>query len=214
MEHDYAPNFIRAIENPLKPLAETFLAEQACLLKLTSKKDTVLDAGCGAGRLARFLSPHVRQMVCIDNNKEMLLYNMQRYGGMLNITCTFGGPLRTGFPPATFDLTFSTYNWIGSIEKKDRQQLVNEMVRITKEGGKVLNITWKRDEKTTDLLKQYYPSIGIDIHSISEERTITSKGVFERLSYEEVKEYYEKAGLKDIQVIEVGPMWVGVIGTK
>ena len=88
------------------------------------------------------------------------------------------------------------------------------MARVTKKGGKVVNITWKDDMKTTRFLQKYYPSIGIEIININALRTITSKGIFERLSKMELEVYYEKAGIHSFEFKEINPLWMAIVGTR
>lgn len=214
MGRDYLFNYLMAVDSPLPELSKTFAAEFELLKSLMRKDSLVLDVGCGVGRPAKDLAPYVKRMVCMDNDKDMLLHAMSRCQNIKGLEFSFGEGTRMDFPPGTFDVVFSTYNLIGSVERRDQQPLVDEMVRVCQKGGKVLTITWKNDDVTTDFLKKYYPSIGIDIHSINSSRTITSKGVFERVSNAELMQYHEKAGLVDLKFIEIGPVWIGIIGTK
>ena len=68
--------------------------------------------------------------------------------------------------------------------------------------------------KIIEVIKKYYPSIGIGIAEADESKTITSKGTFGRISKNELLEYYTVANLKDIKFTDVGPVWMAIIGTK
>lgn len=214
MGHNYLYNYLMAIDKPLVELAKTFAAEFEFLRSQMKPNSIVLDVGCGVGRPSKDLAPYCERLVCMDNDKDMLLHAMSRCGSVKHLELVFGEAARMDFPANTFDVVFSTYNFIGTVERRDQKPIIDEMVRVAKKGGKVINTTWKNDDFTTDFLKRYYPSIGIDVLSISTSRTITSKGVFERLSNDELLQYYEGAGLKDVEFVEIGPVWVGVVGTK
>lgn len=214
MSTPYVHEYLRAIDHPLRLLGETFRAEYDFLLTQISKKSVVLDVGCGAGRPSKDLAPFCQKIVCLDNDKEMLSYAMQRSVGVSNISFEFGEAAAMDFPNESFDFTFATYNLIGSVSFVERAKIVSEMLRVTKKGGKVLFVTWKDDVSTTEFLKKYYPSIGINVISISSSRTETTKGTFDRLSLNDLKKYAEDAGLKNIREVELGPVWYGVLGTK
>ena len=83
-----------------------------------------------------------------------------------------------------------------------------------KNNSKIINITWKNNKETTEFLKKYYPSIGIEIIESDHFKTITSKGTFERISKKELLKYYASANLKNIEVVNIGPVWIAIIGIK
>lgn len=214
MDKDYVENYLQAISKPLPELDKTFDAELAFLIKNSKKDNTVLDAGCGAGRPADKFSSYVKKIIGIDNDKKMLDIAKQRCQKISNIEFQEKDALSTGFPNDFFDLTYGTYNLIGSLAKENRQKLIDEMARITKKGCKIINITWKDDKETTLFLKKYYPSIGIKILESDDNKTVTSKGVFERISRKELLEYYKNASLKNINFYSIGPVWLAITGTR
>lgn len=214
MTEDYVQNYIQAIENPLPELKATFDKELEVLKDYADENSVVLDVGCGAGRPADLFSKFVKKIICVDNDKKMLLVAKERCKDCDNVEILEDDALSLNFPESSFDLVYATYNLIGSIEKSERQKLVDEMKRVAKNGTKIINMTWKNSKETTDFIKKYYPAIGIEIIEANEKKTVTSKGVFERVSKEELLEYYTSADLNDIKFIEVGPVWTAIIGTK
>lgn len=214
MAEDYVQNYIQAIENPLPELKNTFDKELEILKNNSDKNSVVLDVGCGAGRPADLLSKFAKKIVCIDNDKKMLNVAKERCKKIDNVEILEGDALNISFPDKSFDLVYATYNLVGSLKKSKRQKLIDEMKRVAKKYTKIINITWKDNKETTDFLKRYYPSIGIDIINANESKTITSKGIFERVSKKELFEYYTSANLKNIEFVEVGVVWIAVIGVK
>lgn len=211
---DYLKNYLQAINNPLPALKKTFLAELDFLKKTVGGRASLLDVGCGAGRPAVDVAAFAGQIVGIDKDSRMLDLANERLGNLKNVRFVKDDALNMSFTAKTFDVSFSTYNLIGTFKKSERQRAVNEMTRVTKPNGKVVTITWKRDKTATDFLKEYYPSIGIEVFEIDKDKSITSKGTFERLSEKELAEYYKKAGLQDLSFEEIGPVWYAVVGTK
>jgi len=214
MSENYVQNYICAIENPLPEMVDTFHEELEMLKNHCNKDSIVLDVGSGAGRPANMLSEYVKKIVCIDNDEKMLLAAKERYGDSANIDFLNEDALALTFPNDSFDLAYATYNLVGWLKKSERQQLIDEMRRVAKEGTRIINLTWKDDKETTEFLKRYYPAIGVDIIEADEGKTVTSKGVIERISKDELLEYYKGAELKDINFIEVNPVWVAIVGTK
>ena len=214
MVEDYVQNYIQAVDNPLPELKNTYDRELELLKTYTDQQSTILDVGCGAGRPANSLSEFVEKVVCIDKDDKMLQIAKERCKKTSNIEFLQDDARNLSFPDDTYDLVFATYNLIGSLQKPDRPNLVEEMRRVAKNNAKIINITWKNNKDTTAFLEKYYPSIGIDIISIDKSKVITSKGTFERLSKEELKDYYTSANLKNIEFVSVGPVWTGIIGAK
>jgi ubiquinone/menaquinone biosynthesis C-methylase UbiE len=214
MSEDYVQNYIQAIDRPLPELEKTFEKELEVLKIYSNLNSIVLDVGCGAGRPADLFSKFVKKIVCVDNDKKMILEARKRCEDFKNIEILEGDALNLNFPDNSFDFVYATYNLIGSLKKDERQKHVDEMKRVAKPGDKIIDITWKGDKETTEFLKKYYPSIGIEIIESNDTKTITSKGTFERISGEELLGYYKSANLKDIKFVEVDPVWIAIIGTK
>jgi ubiquinone/menaquinone biosynthesis C-methylase UbiE len=218
VESDYLENYLDAIKNPLSELRQTFDAELDFLKKHLSNDCLVLDLGCGIGRPTIDLAKYSKKIVGIDSDSRMLgiASKEAEEKDVSNLEFLEKDVLKTGFPDGSFGVTYATYNLIGSLDndKGAIQDLVNEMARITKKGGKIINITWKDDDFTTEFLKKYYPSIDIDILEISDDATKTSKGEFKRFTRDELRGYYECAGLNEIEFCDIGLVWIAVVGKK
>ena len=211
MIQDYVKNYINAINDPLPEMKVTFTAEFNFLRQYIKPNYTILDVGCGAGRPAGALASLCKKIIGIDNDSKMLSEAKKRCS---NIEIINGNALNMKFKDNTFDLVYTTYNLVGCLKKSERQNLINEMKRVVKPTSKIINIVWKNDKNTTAFLSKYYPSIGIDILKINEAKTITSTGVFERISRDELLGYYKAAGINEIKFLGVGPVWLAIIGSK
>lgn len=210
----YFLNYIKAVDNPLPELKETFDAELELLKNLANTNSVVLDVGCGVGRPADKLAKFVKKIVAIDNNEQMREEAKLRCGDISNIEISEEDALSMNFSDNTFDLAYATYNLVGSVNENDRQNLINEMRRVVKVGGLVINFTWKNDDVATNFLKRYYPSIGIKILDITNKKTITSEGEFARISKAELENYYNESGLTNIVFKDINPVWTAIIGKK
>lgn len=207
---DYVQNYLHAIRNPLPEMRSAFEAELS-LLERYAANGVVLDMGCGAGRPAIALSACAKIVIGIDNDPRMLAATLgtEYYR---NLLLRFADALDTPFLDRTFDLTYATYNLIGSIPVEQRQGLVNEMARVTRKKGQVITITWKDDGQTTDFLRRYYPSIGIELLDIDGQRAVTSKGTFDKVPEVELRRYYRTSGIAVAEVLDVGPVWKAIVG--
>lgn len=216
---NYFQNYMKAIINPLPELRRTFDAEKDYLVKALQNNEecaNVLDVGCGIGRPLYDLAkrfPSV-QFFGIENDSKMLAEALRNTSGIMNINIKQANALNTKFPSNHFSFTYSTFNLIGSIGLEQRIFLLKEKKRITKPGSHITTITWNKNDDTTEFLQKYYTAIGITIHDISNNRTITNKGTFYRFGKEELEETYNKAGLTNQQFIEIGDLWLAIEGEK
>ena len=214
MDKKYFKNYLKAIDKPLPELKETFKQELKFLKKRINKNLIVLDVGCGAGRPAKDLSKDSKKIFAIDNDLKMLKEAVKRCKKIKNIYFKKSNALKTNFQNNIFDLTYSTYNLVGSLPKSKRQKFIKEMVRVTKKGGLIVNFTWTNNKITKDFLKKYYPYIGIKIIRIDNKTTLTDRGTFAKISRKELSSYYKSAGLREIKFFKIGKTWTAIKGTK
>ena len=210
---EYFPNYLKAIENPPSKLRKTFESEVELLKKFMDSNSDVLDVGCGAGRPAATLASEVNKIVAIDISERMLAAAKKKVAGVENVEVRHMDAFSMSFPDNKFNLVYATYNLIGSLSADKRGRLVKEMARVVKNDGIIITITWKTGKTTTDFLRNYYPSIGIEVEDISAEEVVTSKGKFARVSENEMESLYRNAGLVS-EFRNVGPLWKAAVGGK
>jgi 2-polyprenyl-6-hydroxyphenyl methylase/3-demethylubiquinone-9 3-methyltransferase len=119
-----------------------------------SPDDTILELGCGYGRVLREIAPHVRRIYGIDTSLPSL-HLVRRYadgwpiihdGSGFRPTINGGPPtcylaamdaINLAFPDKTFDLVFCIQNGISAFHV-DQVKLIAEALRVTRKGGRVL----------------------------------------------------------------------------
>lgn len=108
------------------------------VLKKVSKKDIVLDLGCGYGRVIPQLKQKTRNVIGVDISLSNLIYGLSSISScnMLNMDA-----INLGFKDHTFDLVICIQNGISAFNVNKRE-LIQETIRITKFGGKVLFSTY------------------------------------------------------------------------
>jgi ubiquinone/menaquinone biosynthesis C-methylase UbiE len=100
---------------------------------------TVLDIGCGTGVVDRWLVRHTNgknRIIGVDINRYLLQESMalaRKEGLEGAIDFREGSAEALPFPDNSFDVTMS----VTVIEEVDAKQMLAEMVRVTKPGGKV-----------------------------------------------------------------------------
>jgi SAM-dependent methyltransferase len=104
---------------------------------LSGEKDgSVLNIGCGIGRVDLYLAPHVRELCAIDVSGEMLARAKERLRGCPNVRFLEVGnrDFLAAFADGTMDLVFS-YLVLQHLEKEDAVKYMREAARVLKPGG-------------------------------------------------------------------------------
>jgi ubiquinone/menaquinone biosynthesis C-methylase UbiE len=115
---------------------------QNCLRNLLelariSRRDEVLEIGCGVGRVGRELAQHCKSWTGSDVSVRMLAYAEERLKGIDNVRLV---PLRRGglseFKENSFDVVFAT-NMLGHLDEIERWRYVEEAFRVMRPGGRL-----------------------------------------------------------------------------
>lgn len=233
----YTQHYLRGqqFQDPL--LQATFNAEIDFLLKkfLECNAQSALEVGCGNGRTLRRLAPRIHStkgeytlsahLWGVDIDPELIrladiVTDMFNWPGAVEMYSAQDAR-KTNFVDGQFDLSFSTHNTLGELDRlDDRYKIIGEMARVTRPGGLVTNITWKRDDTTTEFLREYYPAIGFEIVDLTSGRTVVkSKETGEQYEFVRIHpgglEFtYSRYNLTDFSTEEVGPLMVAVTAKK
>ena len=129
---------LRACYGLAPPRVKAYLeAELDFVLRKTSSSMTVLELGCGYGRVLRRILPHIHAVVGIDTSFPSL--RMARdslcHNGSLHLAQM--DAVQPGFHDRAFDLTICIQNGISAFGV-DQQRLFGEAARVTRSGGIVL----------------------------------------------------------------------------
>lgn len=112
-------------------------AEISFVLDKIHNEETVLDLGCGYGRISIRLIEKTNRVVGIDISRENISFAKELYGNKSGLEFYVMDALKLGFPDNVFDITLCLQNGISAfgIEPKE---LLKESLRVTKEGGILL----------------------------------------------------------------------------
>ena len=99
-------------------------------------EDTVLEIGCGVGRVGRVLSPFVKEWIGCDVSANMLRLAGRRLLGLPNVRLVeISGYDLQPVPDASVDVVYTTVVFM-HLEEWDRYNYVLEAKRVLKPGGR------------------------------------------------------------------------------
>lgn len=116
-------------------------AELSFVLGNTSQEMTVLELGCGYGRVLSRLYGSVRRLVGADTSRASLALACKELSGKTAIHLAAMNAVSTGFRSGSFDLTLCIQNGVSAFHV-DQAALFREAVRITRKSGLLLFSTY------------------------------------------------------------------------
>lgn len=111
-------------------------ADAERMAPLFGPRDTVLDLGCGIGRVARYVSPLCRRLWAVDASGSMLALAGERLAGLTNVEyarCT--GTAIPDLPNDCVDFAYSLIT-LQHLEREDAFALLRELRRLVRRGGR------------------------------------------------------------------------------
>lgn len=110
--------------------------------------DVVVDIGGGTGRLAQYICNSCKRVYVLDESEKML--SMVKQGE--NLICIRGNALKTPFEDDSVDIVVLSDVFHHIKEQKD---LIVEINRILKYGGKIVLLDFNRKHIKTKLLRAF-----------------------------------------------------------
>jgi len=99
--------------------------------------DTVLELGCGYGRVLEKLSLKAKMVVGLDNSHSSLELAKKLLRGIPNCHLFQMNALALGFQDRIFEVVICIQNGISAF-KVNQRDLIGESIRVTKAGGTIL----------------------------------------------------------------------------
>ena len=99
--------------------------------------DTVLELGCGYGRIMAGLAGKAGRIIGIDTSRASLAAGRKHLASLSNCPLLQADAVRLPFPGRSFDTVLCLQNGISAFHV-DPERLIEESVRVTKPGGTVL----------------------------------------------------------------------------
>lgn len=106
--------------------------------QLVEPTDTVLDLGCGIGRVTRYVAPLCREIWAVDASETMLEYAKKRLADIPNVRFVQGaGASLPDVPSESIDVAYSVLT-LQHVEREHAFLLLRELRRILKPGGRAI----------------------------------------------------------------------------
>jgi demethylmenaquinone methyltransferase / 2-methoxy-6-polyprenyl-1,4-benzoquinol methylase len=187
---------------------------KACDLLQLQPGHQVLDVCTGTGDLLPRLAQRVAnqgQVIGLDFSEEMLEVGRKRFTDLSNIQWQQGDAMALPFEDNTFDGAIVSF---GLRNVSDIQKTVNEMARVVKPGGWVVNLD-TNPKPAMPGFKLYFsmlmPMIGQLFSMDKKAYQYLSESTWHFLTPEELGAIFQQAGLTHVQVL---PLSMGAVSIQ
>jgi ubiquinone/menaquinone biosynthesis C-methylase UbiE len=110
--------------------------DAARLTPFISRTDTVLDLGCGIGRVTRYVAPLCREIWAVDVSETMLRFARERLAQLPNVRFLVGrGTALPELETGSMDFVYSLLT-LQHVEREHAFKLLRELRRVLKDGGR------------------------------------------------------------------------------
>ena len=136
-----ATNLQKCYEVAPPRIQQLLTAEIDFILSKISIDDTVLDLGCGYGRVAIELAKNAKNIIGIDISQDNIEWAKNLHQQIAHLEFIKMNAVALNFPADMFDVTLCIQNGISAF-KEDPYLLLAEALRVTKKGGILLFSTY------------------------------------------------------------------------
>ena len=181
-----ANNLQKCYEIAPPRIQQLLAAEIDFILRKLSINDTVLDLGCGYGRVSIELAPKVKKVIGIDISQDNIELADNLHQQINNLEFYKMNAVKLNFPADIFDVTICVQNGISAF-KEDPYLLLAEALRVTKKGGILLFSTYS-DKIWQDRLQWFQLQsdeklLGEIDYEQTKDGTIVCKDGFKAITY-------------------------------
>lgn len=151
MDNTIAKQILEQVESDYNSIAEAF-AESRMIqwYEVTYLVDqyvtpgiSVLDLGCGNGRLAELVNERKASYVGVDVSRQLIDIAKKRYP---NNDFRVGSIMRIDAPDNCFDVVFLIASFHHIPSMRLRADALTEIARVTKSGGTIIMLNWNRHQ--------------------------------------------------------------------
>lgn len=167
-------------------------------------EDTILEIGCGVGRVGQALAPRIRRWIGCDVSENMLHHARKRMGDQTNYDLVpISGYDLKPIADASLDVVYCTVVFM-HLEEWDRFAYIKEAYRVLKPGGRFMcdNANLESEEGW----KLFLASAAVPPDQRPRHLSRCS-------TVPEISHFLKKAGFRDVQTILPG-VWVVGWGVK
>lgn len=147
-------NRLKLVYDLAPPRVQQYLtAEINFAIKHLQPNFRLLELGCGYGRLLKLIHRDSLLIVGIDNSLGNLRMGQNYLSGITNTRLAMMDAIKLGFNDCIFDVVLCLQNGISAFHV-NREMLMEEALRITRPGGKVLFSSYS--EKFWDVRLEWF----------------------------------------------------------
>lgn len=198
-------DYWKKIIHTSEPLIKDWFKKEKIYLKTNIKKDSiVLDVGCGFGRDIILLTKIAKEIVGIDNDRKLFLEINKELSKYKNVKIFLEDAKKMHFCNDFFDYVICMGNTFGNLGK-DQVQILKEMKRVTKEGGRIIISVYS--EKALNIRIKEYRRVKVKIKKVKDGKFYSIEGITsEQFTKEKLKRIFKSAGLKNFKIINLNPI--------
>lgn len=202
--HDFYEtfDFESMITNPPKLIQDFLDGEIQFIKKHFKPNKSILEVGCGYGRLLSILSNHATKVVGIDFSDRMIRFAKERLSCKKNVELRLMNAKKIMYSDEAFDYVVCLDNGFGNMPNIELNVL-KEMTRTCKMSGEVIVSVFSDNASQVQI--ENYKRIGL--RGIKNGKAIlTDEGFYSRrFSKEELVELFDKCNLK-CKIIKICPI--------
>ncbi len=190
----------QTVANPPKEYEEYFTDEKEFLKQNISKKDIVLDIGCGTGRSIKELAHLVKKFIGIDNDKTAITVSKKYLKGVKNTETFFEDAEKIHFKDKSINVVFIGLTFCNFAKSKIK--VLKEIKRILKDNGFFIFSVFNENSLKIRVktYTEYYGGYTILNEKKGLVRFDEDGGVSEHFSKEEIAQILNKAGFSILNI--------------
>jgi SAM-dependent methyltransferase len=171
-------------------------------LAAVTSSDDVLEIGCGAGRVGRFLAPYCRRWLGGDVSQNMLRFAAESLVDLPNVsTVQLNGYDLTGVADGSLDVVYCTGVFM-HLDEWERFRYIQDARRVLRPGGRLYVDNF-------NLLEDEGWALFLDLFRMDPLKRPAN--VSRHSTPQELEAYMARAGFTDVRV-RTGGLWVTVVG--
>lgn len=197
---------VRKTEKAPRIYQDYFKKEVEWLKKRIKHTSSLLDAGCGEGRLALFLSSLTDSYVGIDADSKAISKAKKSENGKTKFIALDVTNLSEYFSPNSFQTSVCLWNTIGNIE--DDAKALKEIHHVTDKNCFITTLK----KGTLKARINYYTSYGLKYELDEENEIFRSEawGVARAYSKENFRKMCEAVGFRVVEIVDLGKIGFGI----
>jgi ubiquinone/menaquinone biosynthesis C-methylase UbiE len=203
-------HFARWLEVKDVELNAALKAEEKFIAKRVHNGSTLLDVGCGTGRLLEVLAKSLSRAVGIDYKKKMLDMAEKKLKGFHNIELLEANVYKIPFPDDSFDYVICTCNTFGNFDQPG--VALDELLRVVKPNGEVILGVYSENALPVQL--RTYRAIGLIVDRYDSEKVKTHEGLVSKRFSRATLEELAKAHGANAAIQDLTPIFRAVVLTK